>query len=299
MRVTKETEKRGRERERSWRGGGSPKREAGFRPPTRCLFSNSPVMERHKASRKRKVLTSTRIAIGNGAGVWIGKRHHGNIPSYTQGQYWSLLNDHRLTPSPPNPRTPVVTPKAFQGLTNEDQAITEMLQVIIPNIPQLAQQPSSQSPATPLPQTRATPPQNKPPPMTRSADNLPHFSQGSDQAPSEDTTKRPEPTPSASIHNFPDPDTLSSDSTGSLREQLHLVNQRIDDAYRTLRMKDEHAEGPLRDSPFVQEIQNVPIPSHFHLSMLEAYDSSFDPTEHMAAFYVQMILYDTLDVIIC
>ncbi|RRT55364.1 hypothetical protein B296_00016362 [Ensete ventricosum] len=121
---------------------------------------------------------------------------------------------------------------------------------------------------------------------------------GSDQAPSEDTTKRPEPTPSASIHNFSDPDTLSSDSTGSLREQLHLVNQRIDDAYRTLRTKDEHAEGPLRDSPFVQEIQNVPIPSQFHLSMLEAYDDSFDPTKHMKAFYVQMILYDTLDVII-
>ncbi|RWW53756.1 hypothetical protein BHE74_00039717 [Ensete ventricosum] len=191
----------------------------------------------------------------------------------------------------------MVTPKAFQGLTNEDQVIAGMLQVIIPNIPQLAQQPSSQSPATPLPQMRATPPQNKPPPMTRSADNSPHFSQGSDQAPSEDTTKRPEPTPSASIHNFSDPNTLSSDSIGSLREQLHLVNQRIDDAYRTLRTKDEHAEGPLRDSPFIQEIQNVPIPSHFHLSMLEAYDDSFDPTEHMAAFYVQMILYGTLDVI--
>ncbi|RRT70014.1 hypothetical protein B296_00026758 [Ensete ventricosum] len=33
--------------------------------------------------------------------------------------------------------------------------------------------------------------------------------------------------------------------------------------------------------------------------MLEAYDSSSDSTEHVAAFYAQMTLYDTLDVIMC
>ncbi|RZR73456.1 hypothetical protein BHM03_00024573 [Ensete ventricosum] len=148
----------------------------------------------------------------------------GNIPSHTQGRYWSLLNDPKLTPPPPNPTTPVVTLEAFQGLTNQ-----------------------------------------------------------SDQAPLGDTTKQPEPAPSASAHNFPDPDTLSSDSTGSLREQLCLVNHRLDDVQRTLRMKDEHAEGPLRASPFVQKIQDAHIPSHFHLPMLEAYDGSFDPSEHVAA----------------
>ncbi|RRT31289.1 hypothetical protein B296_00053345, partial [Ensete ventricosum] len=83
------------------------------------------------------------------------------------------------------------------------------------------------------------------------ANNLPHFSPGSDQAPSGDAAKRPEPAPSASVGSFLDPDTLSSDSTSSLREQLCLVNQRIDDIRRTLRTKDEHAEGPLRGSPFV------------------------------------------------
>ncbi|RRT59714.1 hypothetical protein B296_00045595 [Ensete ventricosum] len=151
----------------------------------------------------------------------------GNIPSHTQGRYWGLLNNLGLTPPSPNRRTPVVTPKAFQGLTNQPQAAS-------------------------LPQIRATVPQNEQPPMTRSVDNLPHFSPKSDQAPSGDAAKRPEPAPSASGHSFPDPNTLSSDSIDSLREQLRLVNQRIDDVHKTLRTKDEHGEGPLRGPPFVQ-----------------------------------------------
>ncbi|RWW15999.1 hypothetical protein GW17_00020137 [Ensete ventricosum] len=124
-------------------------------------------------------------------------------------------------------------------------------------------------------------PQNERPPMTHSVDNLPHFSPESDQAPSGDTAKRPELALSASTHSFLNPDILSSDSTGSLREQLHLVNQRIDDVHRTLRMKDECGEGHLCGFPFVQEIQYAPIPSHFRLPMLEAYDGSSDLTEHV------------------
>ncbi|RWW59945.1 hypothetical protein BHE74_00033086 [Ensete ventricosum] len=83
---------------------------------------------------------------------------------------------------------------------------------------------------------------------------------------------------------------LSSDSTGSLRQQLCLVNQRIDDVRRTLRMKDEHDEGPLYNSPFIWKIQDAHIPSHFRLPMLEVYDDSSDLTEHVAAFYAQMTL---------
>ncbi|RWV77326.1 hypothetical protein GW17_00061862 [Ensete ventricosum] len=126
-----------------------------------------------------------------------------------------------------------------------------MLQVIIPYIPQLTPQPSSRPPTTPLPQTRTIPPLNEPPLTTHSIDNLPHFFSESDQAPLGDATKQPEPVPSMSAHDFLDPDILSSDSTDSLREQLHLVNQRIDDVHRTLRTKDEHAESPLCGSPFV------------------------------------------------
>ncbi|RZR79585.1 hypothetical protein BHM03_00005319 [Ensete ventricosum] len=100
----------------------------------------------------------------------------GDISSHSQGRYWSLLNNPRLTPPPLNLRTMMETHEAFRGLTNQVQTIAGMLQTIIPYIPQLAQQPSSRPQATPLPQTRTTPPPNEPPPTTRSADNPPHFS---------------------------------------------------------------------------------------------------------------------------
>ncbi|RRT45016.1 hypothetical protein B296_00035322 [Ensete ventricosum] len=135
--------------------------------------------------------------------------------------------------------------------------------------------------------------------MTHSVNNLPHFSSESDQAPSGNATKRPEPAPSVSAHSFPDPHTLSSYSTDSLREQLCLMNQMIDDVCRTQRMKDEHGEGPLRGSPFVQEIQDAPMPSHFRLLMLEAYDDNSNLTEHVTVFAVQMTLYGISDTIMC
>ncbi|RRT84546.1 hypothetical protein B296_00004071 [Ensete ventricosum] len=90
------------------------------------------------------------------------------------------------------------------------------------------------------------------------------------------------PTPNASVCSLSDLDTLSSDSTDSLREQLRLVNQRIDDVRKTLRTKDERGESPLCGSPFIQEIQDAHIPPHFCLSMLKAYEGSSDPMEHIA-----------------
>ncbi|RZR70929.1 hypothetical protein BHM03_00002338 [Ensete ventricosum] len=72
---------------------------------------------------------------------------------------------------------------------------------------------------------------------------------GSDHPPLGDATKRSEPAPSASACSFLHLDTLSSNSTGSLREQLCLVNQRIDDVLRTLRTKDERAEVPSAALP--------------------------------------------------
>ncbi|RWV95453.1 hypothetical protein GW17_00041919 [Ensete ventricosum] len=137
-------------------------------------------------------------------------------------------------------------------------------------------------------------PQKGQPSMTYSVDNLPHFSPESDQAPS--GGRRPAPAPSASAHSLSDPDTFSSDSTDSLREQLRLVNQRIDDVRKTLRTKDERGESPLRGSPFVQEIHDALIPPNFPLPMLEAYDGSSDPTEQMATFHVSMT---PSDVIMC
>ncbi|RWW73085.1 hypothetical protein BHE74_00019068 [Ensete ventricosum] len=133
--------------------------------------------------------------------------------------------------------------------------------------------------------------------MTRFVDDLPRFSPESDQALLGDVARCPTPTPSASVCSFPDPDTLSSDSIDSLRVQLRLVNQRIDNVHKTIRTKDEHGESPLCGSPFLQEIKDTPIPQHFHLTMLEAYDGGSDPIEHVAAFQTQMALYGTSDTI--
>ncbi|RWW43688.1 hypothetical protein BHE74_00050619 [Ensete ventricosum] len=91
------------------------------------------------------------------------------------------------------------------------------------------------------------------------------------------------PTPNASVQNMPTPDTLSSDSTDSLREQLRLVNQRIDDVQKeVIRSKDILREGSTGGSPFVLEIQDKSILQHFRLPMLEAYDGDSDPMEHVA-----------------
>ncbi|RRT60049.1 hypothetical protein B296_00045236 [Ensete ventricosum] len=115
-------------------------------------------------------------------------------------------------------------------------------------------------------------------------DNLPQLSPKSDRAPSSDAIRRPISTPSALAHSLPYPDTLSLDSTDSLRAQLRLVNQRIDDVHKTIRMKDNRGKSPLYGSPFIQKIQDTPIPQHFCFPTLEAYDGGFDPMEHVAVF---------------
>ncbi|RZR95809.1 hypothetical protein BHM03_00024694, partial [Ensete ventricosum] len=133
--------------------------------------------------------------------------------------------------------------------------------------------------------------------VTRSVDDLPHFPPESDQALLGNAARRPTPTPSVSVHSLLDLDTLSSDSSDSLRAQLRLVNQRINDVHKTIRTKDERGESPLCGSPFVQEIQDTPIPQHFHLLMLEGYDGGSDPREHVAVFQAQMALYGTSNAI--
>ncbi|RRT64983.1 hypothetical protein B296_00015641 [Ensete ventricosum] len=66
-------------------------------------------------------------------------------------------------------------------------------------------------------------------------------------------------------------------------------------------MKDECGESSLCGSPFIQEIQDMPIPllQHFRLSALEAYDGGSDPMKHVTAFRAQMALYNTSDTIMC
>ncbi|RWV90303.1 hypothetical protein GW17_00047507 [Ensete ventricosum] len=151
----------------------------------------------------------------------------GNPTTHTPGHYWRLFNDLGLTSPVPNLRSLAVTPEAFLGLTNQVQTIVGMLQMIIPYIPQLSQQPSFQL-------------------------------------------------------------------------QLRLVNQRIDDVQKeVIRSKDNLRESSIGDSPFVLEIQDKPIPQHFRLPMLEAYDGDSNPIDHVVTFRTHMALYGTSNAIIC
>ncbi|RRT58408.1 hypothetical protein B296_00021041 [Ensete ventricosum] len=100
---------------------------------------------------------------------------------------------------------------------------------------------------------------------------------------------RSTPFTNSPTHNMPERDTLSSNSTNSLRAQLRLMNRCIDEVQKEfVKSKDELEESSMIVSPFVPEIHDKPISRKYWLPTLEAYDDSFDPTEHVVAFRVQM-----------
>ncbi|RZR89381.1 hypothetical protein BHM03_00017084 [Ensete ventricosum] len=84
-------------------------------------------------------------------------------------------------------------------------------------------------------------------------------------------------------------DTLSSDSADSLRAQLQLMNQQLNEVQKEfVKSKEELEESSTTRFPFVVEIQDKPIPQNFWLPTLAAFNGSFD----IAAFRAQMALYD-------
>ncbi|KAJ8464737.1 hypothetical protein OPV22_027289 [Ensete ventricosum] len=98
----------------------------------------------------------------------------------------------------------------------------------------------------------------------------------------------------------PDLDTLSTDSTDSLREQVRRVHQRLDEVQKeVLRSKEETGESSKGGTQFTPEIQSKPLPATFRLPALEPYDGSGDPMEHVATFRSQMALYDTSEALMC
>ncbi|RRT37241.1 hypothetical protein B296_00042851 [Ensete ventricosum] len=97
-----------------------------------------------------------------------------------------------------------------------------------------------------------------------------------------------------------DLDVISLDSIDSVIEQLHHVNQRLDEVQREyIKSKEEVGESVKGGSLFVPEIQDRPISPNFRLSSLESYDGSSDPSEYVAIFRAQMALYDTSDALMC
>ncbi|RRT31967.1 hypothetical protein B296_00048845 [Ensete ventricosum] len=98
----------------------------------------------------------------------------------------------------------------------------------------------------------------------------------------------------------PDFDTLSTDTTDSLKGQVRRVHQRLDEVQKEiLKSRGEVGESSKGGSPFTPEIQAKSLSATFRLPALEPYDGSGDPAEHIAAFGAQMALYDTSDVLMC
>ncbi|RZS19148.1 hypothetical protein BHM03_00051496 [Ensete ventricosum] len=97
-----------------------------------------------------------------------------------------------------------------------------------------------------------------------------------------------------------DLDTLSTDTTYSLREQVRRVHQRLDEVQKeVLKSREEVGESSKGGSPFTPEIQSKPLPATFRLPALEPYDGSGDPMEHIVTFHAQMALYDTSEALMC
>ncbi|RRT78210.1 hypothetical protein B296_00019158 [Ensete ventricosum] len=72
-----------------------------------------------------------------------------NVPSYTPNRYWSLFNDPGLSPLEGGAVQPTISPKAFFSLTQYVQALTGMVQSIIPLIPQASPLPRLTSQVVP------------------------------------------------------------------------------------------------------------------------------------------------------
>ncbi|RRT84625.1 hypothetical protein B296_00004692 [Ensete ventricosum] len=184
-----------------------------------------------------------------------------------------MMIDPGFPPPVSNP-VPFVMVEAFLGLTNQVQALAGMVQTIV------------ESPVAPNQEV-----QLETEVLQRRAAKVHADSPAA--APARSRSRSHDP-----VQASPDLDTLSSDSTDSLREQVRQVHQRLDEVQKeVLKSKDEVEESSKGGSPFTPEIQDKPLSPNFRLPALELYDGSCDPAEHVATFHAQMALYDTSDVL--
>ena len=90
----------------------------------------------------------------------------------------------------------------------------------------------------------------------------------------------------------------------SIRVENELCNMRKEmDKLKSV-MKDkggENLDGMIRrmDSPFTNEVLNLPLPLIFRLPRLESYDSSKDPLDHIESFKTLMLLQMPPDKVTC
>ncbi|RRT61307.1 hypothetical protein B296_00027992 [Ensete ventricosum] len=203
-----------------------------------------------------------------------------------RGQCSALFNDPGFTPPASNLGPPAVSAEAFLSLTQQVQTLVGMVQISIPYIPQLAQALAHQRPDAP----RQTPQQGIPQSsLTRGE----HPDNGGPCCLSTEVTvenlntsvMQPVSCSWNVIHVPSKLDAISSYSIDSVGEQLRQVNQRLDEVQREfVKSKEEIGESSKGGSPFVPEILDKPIPANFWLPILEHYDGSTDPSEHIATF---------------
>ncbi|RWV95822.1 hypothetical protein GW17_00041511, partial [Ensete ventricosum] len=183
----------------------------------------------------------------------------------TPNRFWRMMTDPGFSSPANNPASFVVTIEAFIGLTSQVQALAA------PN--------------------RWAPLEMEPP--QRQVVEARVASSTTVPAPSQNRSCDP-------VQVGPNFNSLSSDTTNFLREQVHQVNQRLDEVQKeVLKSRGEIRESSKGGFPFTPEIQGKPLPATFRLPTLEPYDGSGDPTEYIAAFRAQMALYDTFDALMC
>ncbi|RWW40960.1 hypothetical protein BHE74_00053589, partial [Ensete ventricosum] len=185
----------------------------------------------------------------------------------TPNHFWRMMTEPGFLSPASNPAPLMVTVEAFLGLTNQVQALAGMMQTIIPYLPQLAHSVAHQ-PAPPQTESPTAPSRGIPPvaeaPSPRVAE-VPPPRVAEEPPPRVSVSSTPTPTRSQSRSYNPAPteldlDTLSTDSTDSLREQVRRVHQRLDEVQKeVLRSKDETGESSKGGSPFTPEIQSKPL----------------------------------------
>ncbi|RZS22020.1 hypothetical protein BHM03_00054739 [Ensete ventricosum] len=87
-------------------------------------------------------------------------------------------------------------------------------------------------------------------------------------------------------------------SEGSPHDPTPKGNASLPRSDGVYQVKGGTQESPKVGSPFTLKIQDKLVPPSFWLPMLESYDDSSDPVQHIAAFRAQMALYDTSNALI-
>ncbi|RWW39364.1 hypothetical protein BHE74_00055317, partial [Ensete ventricosum] len=210
-------------------------------------------------------------------------------------RFWRMMTGPGFSSPASNPAPFVVTAEAFLDLTSQVQALAGMVQIIVPYLPQLMHSTTHKSaPSTALPQTESPVAPNRGGPARNETATAP--SRGSSRSLPDSGDSSVVSHSCDPVQIGPDFDSLSSDTIDSLIEQVCQVHQRLDEVQKeVLKSRGEIGESSKGGSPFTPEIQDKPLPATFKLPTLEPYDGSGDPTEYIAAFHAQMVMYDTSD----